>query len=179
MEQPTGLWQRSNLLGDIFGLRTALDSYGISLGLTETSEVLGNPTGGRAQGAVYEGATEMSVGIDLDKAVGLPGGIFNASASQVHRRGLSLNNIDNLNIVSTIEAEPSTRLFELWYQQSLFGGKADIRVGETSADQEFLITTYGALFINATFGWPTLPAVDLPSGGPAYPLSTPGVRLRV
>ena len=178
-EAPTGLWERSNLLGDIFGLRTALDRYGISFGLTETSEVLGNPTGGRAQGAVYEGATEMSVGIDLEKAVGLPGGIFNASAFQIHGRGLSLDNIDNLNIVSTIEAERSTRLFELWYQQSVFGGKADIRIGEMSADQEFLITTYGSLFINATFGWPTLPAVDLPSGGPAYPLSTPGVRFRV
>ena len=28
------------------------------------------------------------------------------------------------------------------------------------------------------FGWPLVPSVDLPGGGPAYPLSTPGIRLR-
>jgi len=29
------------------------------------------------------------------------------------------------------------------------------------------------------FGWPMLPSADLPGGGPAYPLSAPGVRVRV
>jgi porin len=52
-------------------------------------------------------------------------------------------------------------------------------VGQLAADQEFMITQYGGLFINSGFGWPTLPAVDLPAGGPAYPFATPGVRLRV
>ena len=37
---------------------------------------------------------------------------------------------------------------------------------------------YGGLFINHTFGWSTLPSADLPSGGPAFPLATPGVRIR-
>jgi porin len=117
--------------------------------------------------------------VDLDKAIGLPGGSFNVSALQIHGRGLSANNIDNLNVVSNIEADRSTRLFELWYQQSFLGGKVDVKVGQQSADLEFMTTLYGGLFINSTFGWPTLPAIDLPSGGPAYPLGTPGVRLRV
>jgi porin len=28
------------------------------------------------------------------------------------------------------------------------------------------------------FGWPMVPSADLPGGGPAYPLSTPGLRFR-
>ena len=28
------------------------------------------------------------------------------------------------------------------------------------------------------FGWPMLPSADLPGGGPAYPLSALGVRVR-
>ena len=28
------------------------------------------------------------------------------------------------------------------------------------------------------FGWPMLPSADLPGGGPAYPLSALGVRLK-
>src|ERR1700712_4190245 len=46
--ESTGLWERSHLLGTIGGVRDVLGEYGISLGLTETSEILGNPTGGRA-----------------------------------------------------------------------------------------------------------------------------------
>ena len=65
----TGLWERSNLFGDMGGLRPALGRFGISFGLTETSEILGNPTGGRKTGVVYEGATEMGLGVDLGKAV--------------------------------------------------------------------------------------------------------------
>jgi porin len=175
---PTGFWERSNLFGDFGGLRPWLDRFGASFGLSETSEVLGNPTGGRAQGAIYEGVTEISLGIDLDRAVGLTGGVFNVSALQIHGRGLTENNLDNLNVASGIEADRSTRLNELWYQQGFFGGKLDVKVGQQSADLEFMISQYGALFINSSFGWPTLPAVDLPSGGPAYPLPTPGVRLR-
>jgi porin len=61
---PGGLWERSILLGDLGGVRTRLERYGVSLGLTETSEVLGNATGGRARGVVYEGVTEASLGLD-------------------------------------------------------------------------------------------------------------------
>jgi porin len=174
----TGFWDRSNLFGTLGGLCTVLDGYGMSLGLADTGEVLGNPTGGRARGAVFEGVTAMSVGADLEKAIGLRGGILNASAFQIHGRGLSTNNVDNLNTVSNIEADRSTRLFELWYQQAFLDGKVDVKIGQQSADLEFMITQYGGLFINATFGWAGLPTVDLPSGGNAYPLGTPGIRLR-
>ncbi len=177
-EAPTGLWERANLLGDMGGLRSLLGNHGVSLGLAETSEVLGNPTGGRRSGAVYEGLTEASLGVDLGKAVGLSGGIVNISAFQIHGRGLSSNNINNLNIVSSLEADRSTRLFEWWYQQSFLGGRADVKIGQQGADQEFMVSQYGGLFFNAGFGWATLPSVDLPSGGPAYPLAALGVRLR-
>ena len=169
---------RSNLLGDSGGIRPMFEGYGISFGLNETTEVLGNPMGGVKRGAIVEGLTQMSVGIDLAKAMGFQGGLFNVSAFQIHGRGLSSENVRNLNVVSSIEADPATRLNELWFQQSFVGGKFDVKVGQQSADLEFITSEYEDLFINSGFGWPTLPAVDLPSGGPAYPLPTPGIRLR-
>src|ERR1700753_4073587 len=33
-------------------------------------------------------------------------------------------------------------------------------------------------FINTMFGWPMVPSADMPGGGPAYPLSALGVRVR-
>jgi porin len=78
--------------------------------------------------------------------------------------------------VSGIEAAPSTRLFNLWIEQKL-GSSANLRVGQFTAAQEFLVSQNANLFINSTFGWPVLTAQDLPSGGPAYPEATPGARL--
>ncbi len=174
-----GLWERANLFGDPGGVRTALANRGVTFGLNEQAEVLGSPTGGVRQGAIYEGLLTMSVGLDTQKAFGLPGGIFNASAYQIQGRGLSRNDLDgNLMTVSSIEALRGTLLFELWYQQSLLGDRLSIRLGQLAADQEFMISQYGGLFLNETFGWSALPSSNLPSGGPAYPLATPGVRVR-
>jgi porin len=168
------------LLDNLFNVRSTLDKYGISLGLQSTDEVFGNPNGGRAQGATFDGQSYLKLGIDLNKAIDLEGGTFNVSAYQNYGRGISASNIDNLSLVSNIEATRSAfRLFDLSYQQSLFGGAVDVRLGQLAANDEFIITKYGAWFINSAFGWPTLPTCDLPGGGPSYPLATPGIRLRV
>jgi porin len=169
---------RTNLLDDIGGVRTTLGNYGISLGLQETSEVLGNVTGGVHTGADYDGVTEMSLGLDTEKAFGWAGGTFNISAFQIHGRDLSADNLYVLQIASSIEAEDATRLWELWYQQSFLNGTADIKVGQQSIDQEFMVSQYSSLFINSVMGFPALPTVDMYAGGPEYPLSSLGVRLR-
>lgn len=176
----TGLFSssRANLLGDIYGVRTFLGRYGISLGLQETSEVFGNATGGLHRGAAYNGLTTMSLGIDAEKAFGIPGGIFNVSAFQIHGRSLSSDNLGTLQTSSGIQAQRATRLWELWYQQSFLDGKADLKVGQQSLDTEFIGSQGSGLFINTSMGWPLVPSVNLYAGGPAYPLSSLGVRLR-
>jgi porin len=181
---PTGLAalfsdQRTNLLGDMAGLRTSLGNVGISLGLTETSEVLGNVTGGVHQGAAYEGLTEMSLGLDTGRAFGWKGGTFNVSALQIHGRDLSTDNLETLQTASGIEANRATRLWELWYDQAFPGGMVDVKVGQQSIDQEFMVSQYSGFFINTAMGFPVLPSSDLYAGGPSYPLSSLGIRLRV
>ena len=81
--------------------------------------------------------------------------------------------------VSYIEALATTRLSELWLEQKLLGDKVGVRFGQLAADTEFNTSSYAAQFINGTFGWPTIMAKDLPSGGPAYPFATPGVRIKL
>ena len=51
------------------------------------------------------------------------------------------------------------------------------RFGQLAADAEFVISEGGGYFLNGTWGWPSITAADMPSGGPAYPLATPGVRV--
>ncbi|MBR8456354.1 carbohydrate porin [Burkholderia dolosa] len=173
-----GLWTRDTLLGDLGGIRPWLGKYGITFGLTETSELLANLRGGLDRGVAYHGLTTMTLGVDTDKAFGWKGGNFNVSALQIHGRQFSPNYLGTLNTASGIEAEAATRLWELWYQQALLDDRVDVKIGQQAVDQEFITSTYSATFINTMFGWPALPSYDLPSGGPAYPLSALGVRVR-
>jgi porin len=174
---PTGFWDRSNLLGDMGGLRPWLGNYGVTLSLQETSDVFGNFTGGVRRGAIYNGVAQLSLSVDTNKAFGLNGGQFFVDALQIQGYGISGQNLDVLQTANGFEADPGTRLWELWYQQS-FGDKFDVKVGQQSVDNEFWISQYGALFANAMFGWPAAPSYDMAGGGPDYPLSSLGVRLR-
>jgi porin len=181
--QPDGFFsqlsQSNTLFGDIGGLRPWMSKYGLTLNISETSEILGNVSGGTSQGFDYEGLTQMDLQLDTQKAFNLHGGLFNVSGLQIHGNDLLENNLDVLQAASGIAAEPATRLWELWYQQS-FGDhdQLDVKVGEQSLDQEFMVTQDGAIFVNATLNWPNLASENLPAGGPQYPLASPGVRLR-
>jgi porin len=175
---PTGFWDRANLFGDMGGLRPWLGNYGVTFNLSETSEYLNNLSGGTKRGGAYDGLTEFGLVVDTGKAIGLPGGTFNVSGLQIHGTSLTQRNLQTLQPASGIEADASTRLWELWYQQSMLAGKVDVKVGQQSLDQEFMTSQYAATFMNATFGWPVLPSIDMPAGGPAYPLSSLGVRVR-
>jgi porin len=169
--------QGPNLFGDLGGLRTALGKDGITLNLTETSEVLGNVTGGVNHGADYDGLTTATLQVDSKAAFGFDGGQFNASALQIHGRNLSTDNLGVLQFVSGIEADRAARLWEIWWDQK-FGEHFDVKVGQQSLDTEFMTNPSGQYFINAAFGWPELATADMPGGGPAYPLSALGVRGR-
>ena len=48
-----------------------------------------------------------------------------------------------------------------------------------SLEQEFIVSQEALLFVNTSDGWPLVPSLDLPGGGPAYPLSALGVRARI
>ncbi len=170
--------QGPNLFGDLGGLRPLLSKYGLTLGIVENSEVFGNVTGGLRQGFEYNGLTTATMQLDTQPALGWKDGQFNVSALQIHGGNLTTSNLDVLNFATGIEAEPATRLWELWYQQK-FGGALDVKVGQQSLDQEFMISQNGSYFLNSAFGWATLPTFDMPGGGPAYPLSALGVRARV
>ncbi len=164
-------------IADQGGLRSQLEELGVRFIFTYYGDTLGNPSGGMQQGLRYDGRFGAIIDADLDKLVGWSGGTFHASIHEIQGAGLSAKNIENLMTVSSIEEPATTRLFNLWVEQKL-GNDASLRVGQITAAQEFLVSQNANLFVNTTFGWPLLPSQDLPSGGPAYPEATPGIRLK-
>ena len=165
-------------LGTTFGLRPWLASIGITYQLNQISEGWRNAQGGEKLGNTYVGRTELVIDADLERFVGWKGGSTHVNGFWIQGHGLSAYYVGNLLTVSNIEALPTVRLFEAWFEQKLFDDKVSVRLGQLAADSEFITSDYAGLFINGTFGWPGIMANYLPSGGPAYPLATPGVRVK-
>jgi porin len=154
------------------------ERFGIKFAATYVGEILGNASGGIRQGAAYEGRLNLAVDVDFGKRAGLPGLSFHANVFQIHGNGLSREYVGNLMLASGIEALPTTRLYELWLEQKFANNKVAVRVGQLAADTEFINSNYAGAFINSTFGWPVIAAIDLPAGGPSPPLAVPGIRVR-
>ncbi|WP_375465195.1 carbohydrate porin [uncultured Methylobacterium sp.] len=165
-------------LGDPLGIRPVLKQRGVEYSLTYIADVLGNPSGGMRQGAIVEDRLNLRLNLDLNRIAGWEGATVHANAYFIHGTGLTRYYVGDLASTSVIEALPASRLYVLWFNQEFFDGKLGLRVGQQAADSEFFVSQTATLFVNSTFGWPTITGLNLPSGGPAYPLSTPAIRAK-
>ena len=178
---PKSIWEQDTLLGDMGGFRTNASAAGIQLGLTYTLDLLGNPYGGIRNSFISEGVLAPTLDIDLGKFTkidALSGTSLHVSAFQVAGRSISLHNTGALYLATNIEQVATTRLFEAYLEQKLFGDKVSLRAGQMAIDSEFLISPTAATFISNTFYYPTWMALDLPNGGAATPLAAPAARVK-
>ena len=164
--------------GDPAGFRRWLGERGVVYGLEYTNDLLSNVRGGIRTGTIDQGKIQGILTVDLGRLAGLDGLTFFTNFFQIRNTGrIRRDFVGGLNTIAAIEAVPATRLSEIWLEQSFADGKAGLRVGQLTADSEFFYSELSTMFLQSD--WPTIAALNLPSGGAAYPLSTPGVRLRV
>ncbi|MBT3070049.1 carbohydrate porin [Rhodomicrobium sp. Az07] len=156
--------------------RAALAAKGITYGINYIGETF-TSSGGAKDGSTYQGRLELLVDADLEKLMGFKGLTFHANGYQIHGRGLGDKLGGPLMAISSIEADPSTYLFELWLEQK-FGERVSVRAGQLAVDSEFFTSDTGGNFINSTFGWAGVWAADVGYAN-AYPLATPGARVQV
>jgi porin len=163
--------------GDPAGLREWLKQYGTTFNLIYTNDVLSNLAGGIKRGTIDQGKLELQVTTDLEKIIGAKDLTLYWNAFQIHNTGrIRRDYAGGMNTIAAIEAGATTRLSELWLEQKFLNGVASIRFGQLTADSEFFYSDLSTMFLQSDY--PTIGAVNQPGGGPAYPLSTPGVRLR-
>ena len=164
--------------GDPAGIRKSLADRGVTYNLTYINDVLANVRGGARRGVIDQGRLDGALTIDLEKLAGWHGLSVYGNFFEIHNTGrIRRDYVGGINTIAAIEAVPTTRLWELWLEQKFWKGKASIKIGQLAADTEFFGSTISSLFLQSD--WATITAANLPSGGPAYPLSTPGVRLKV
>jgi porin len=172
----SSLWPQMDTLG---GTRPALARSGVGFGATYIGEVLGNPSGGVKQSAHYDGLLDVYMDANMGKLIGWKGLCFHVNGFQIHGTSITGENLLSIVSASNIEAFPSTRLDEMWFEQTLADGRVSVRFGEMAADTEFMFADSAGAFIASTFGWTTLSSDNLPFGGPIYPFASPGVRVSV
>lgn len=164
--------------GDPFGTRRWLGDRGVVFGLEYTNDILSNVRGGLRTGTIYQGKVQGILTVDFGKLAGWDGLSLFANAFQIHNTGrMRRDYVGGINTIAAIEAVPTTRLSEIWLEQKFANGKVGIRAGQITVDNDFINSELSVMFLQSD--WPTIAALNLPSGGAAYPLSTPGVRLKI
>jgi len=172
-----GAFDKPSVLPDTPG-RAALREAGIRMRAIYTGDLFTTLSGGISRGTTFGGRLDLGFEADLEKLAGWKGATFHVNAFLIHGRGQTGDHLGNLFAITNAEATPAARLFELWLEQKI-GTLGSIRIGQLAADSEFIASDRAGLFVNGTFGWPGITAANLPSGGPAYPLATPGARLEL
>jgi porin len=154
---------------------SSTDREGVTFTAEYTGEVFGNLTGGIKTGATYEGLLKVSLQLELSKLVCWNGATIFGSMFYPHGEGLTDRFTGDFNRLSSIDAYDSIRLFELWFQQKIWGDLFSIRIGQMSTDVEFYQSTSANLFINSCFG--TFPTISFGTNLAIYPVGGIGARI--
>ncbi len=163
--------------GDPAGVRKWLKDRGLQWTVYYTNDILSNLSGGIKRGTIDQGKVELQVTTDLDKAAGLKGLTFYWNAFEIYNTGrIRRDYVGGMNTIAAIEAAATVRLSELWLEQKILNDAASFRAGQLVADNEFFFSDLSQMFLQSDY--PTSAASNQPGGGPAYPLATPGARLR-
>lgn len=134
-----------------------------------------NLHGGMREGGTYSGLLKLRLDIDGETVFGVEGGRLHADMLQIHGADVSDEYVGNILSANDIGAVPTTRLFELYWEQEI-GERLTVKLGQLAADEEFKRSDHAETFIGATLGWAASPSENLPQGGPAYPLAALGFQ---
>jgi len=135
--------------------------------------------GGLIDNNTWAGRFDFVSELDLEKAGLLKGGLLHIDILNVHGglKPTADHMVGDLQTVNDIEATRSTRIYEGWYQQSLFDNKFSVKFGLVDINSEFLVSDSGNLFINSSIN--TASSFWVNNNNVAtYPEPVPAVRLK-
>lgn len=142
-----------------------LQSLGISVGVNWVMEGFKNFRGGiTTAGAQPASTLDVYLSLDTQPLFHLPGGKFYVDLEDHAGDDPSTDLVGDLQVFDKLNYSPYLQIFEIWYQQRLFGDWLRIKVGKIDANTEFSVITNGLGFINSStqvtptlFVFPTTP----------------------
>ncbi|MBN2320954.1 MAG: carbohydrate porin [Acidobacteria bacterium] len=154
-----------------------LENIGIQLQAGYIGEFWANTRGGIKRGQTHLHEIDLSVTLDTEGA-GLwsNGEFFLQLLSQQGGDLLSEEFVGDCQTVSNIETAHSSRLHQLWYEQSLLNEKLSLLFGIHDFNSDFAVNEHGSHFINSAFGLSS--DVAMAARPCTFPLAAPGIRAR-
>lgn len=177
----TPWWEWDAATGDWLGSRTRFQDRGVEIfgGYNYTLQSAISTDGSGGTNWIYSGMLDYGVQLDLEKLIGWQGASVQTLWLWIHGNAIEESLQDDLLISSDLAGFETFRMLDLWFQQNLLDDRISLRVGQFTADTEFVRSAYSSLFLNRSLGWSAILAANLPGGGPSVPLATLGVRLAV
>ncbi|RRN63997.1 carbohydrate porin [Caulobacter sp. 602-1] len=118
-------------LGDWKGVRQTLHDRGVDLQVTYVNEIASNARGGESREASYADQIMLDANFDLER-IGAPEGA-SLHATLTNRNGVDLNEKGSLGLLLSPQEiygyGRTTRLAQLYYQQTLMAGRVTVKLG--------------------------------------------------
>ena len=149
---------------------------GVDTSLFYTVDALGLVDGGRERGADVLGNLDLVVTTDLEELAGLRGtrALFHGIADH---GGSFSDRVGDAQIVSSIEAPETVRLFEAWVETDFAASRASARVGLYDVNGEFDVLPSAGLFLNSSYGHGAEFGNSGRNGPSAFPVTSLAARL--
>ena len=172
------LWRQDTLSGDWAGYRSRFADHGITFEAVYTGEMFSNVSGGIRQKTVYLDNIDLTLTVDVERLLGWPGArLFLYGLG--NRGGNPSEHIGDAQAVSNIEAFDTWKLFEAWFEQSLFDERVSLLVGLYDLNAEFDYIETAQLFLHSSFGIGADFSQSGQNGPSIFPTSSLGARLRL
>jgi porin len=137
--------------GSWWGVRQRLKQAGLSIDASIVLEGFNNFRGGLRTSPVVGASTfDLSLTIETEKLLNVPGGKFYVDLEDHAGRNPTTVLVGDLQIFDKLNAKPYLQIFELWYQQKLFDDILRLKVGKVDANTEFSVIDYGLPFLNSS-----------------------------
>jgi len=146
-------WLSSERALDVFiPAKKEWSDKGLGIGGSYTTDLLGNPVGGRHQGFAYYGQLQLILAADLEKLIGWHDGYFVASMFDSAGNNLSRNYIGNYFNVTEVASIPTLVLGQVFFEQRFLDDKLSVKLGRMGIGSDFVVMDIFNLYVGGIDG---------------------------
>jgi len=142
------IWTRDTLTGDWFGARTEMADEGVSFEFTNILDYYDDVSGALSGGSTVFNRFRGTMNIDLEQLVGLENAKVSIGGVSQFGNNYNRSRFGVLTNPSSIEGVDTTRLAQIWFEQTLFDNLLTYRIGKVDGVGNFGAQPYGGTFMN-------------------------------
>lgn len=136
-------------------------------------DCLGNMYGGLNNGAAFLGMANISLSFSTQEANWWNGGVLYINGCNTHRISPNYELFGDFQTLCNIDADETTFFHELWYSQKI--NNFEFIIGVQDLNKNFASSNNGSLFINSSFGIPSVISDNIPA--PIFPCTRFGFSM--